>query len=112
MKNKWNNITEKLAPINEFVFVMNPKTKDIRIGKLVIYDGKLHELNFDNNDRLYVGDIHWVTLNESLNDKSLRFQWNTIKFYPLWISKKEMCNMVLEEKTCNNESDRFEILDL
>lgn len=108
----WHKITEKLAPINEYVFILSVKQNHIRIAKLNIYDKNNNEIN--SVDIFTNGDIYWLLLNEE-NINENRHNWGRITLFPYWLTKEELILLTLKkQKQLDNdeESDRFELLDL
>lgn len=97
---KWNKITEKLAPINKYVYIHNEKQTRIKYGKLCIYN---KTFNLDGC-KLIEGDIFWSTIEMDENERC----WNTIEIYPYWLSHNDLIELIAEK----TEANRLEILDL
>ncbi len=99
----WNKITEKLAPINKYIFIFNKKQTSIKYGKLCIYDPKISRLA--NCKLAEGGGIFWLIkeLGEGIKG------WNSIKTFPYWLTNKELVKLISKKE---EKLDRFELLDL
>ena len=100
---KWHKITEKLAPINKGVFILDKNLKRIKYATLKIYDKNIAEIS-DNEGKLKKDDIYWVS-----SMKPLIYNWYPIKSFPYWLEEKELIKLIADK---TEKINRFEILDL
>ncbi len=95
-----HKITEKLAPINKKVFILNSDETIIRTGTLNIYTEKS---SLQDSGELKEGDIYWTCHSESM-----RRCWYPIEIYPYWLTNEELIKLIIDRE----EANRFEILDI
>ena len=100
---KWHKITEKLAPLNEGMFISNKNKDTIRYAMLRVYAAGVSKITV-KDDILKEGDIYWIGSMKPDIDC-----WYCAKKYPYWLTHNELVKLIAEKK---EETDRFEILDI
>jgi hypothetical protein len=117
MKN-WYKITEKLAPINKPVMVLDPKHNRIKEGFLRVCENTDFLKKYTNNIGLKTGDIYWL-VTELRNDTDHNSEKNAgtecigdLEEFPYWMETKKLIEISTIAEIGIAETNRLEILDL
>lgn len=112
MKN-WHKITEKLAPINKLVMILNDEKDEIYTACLRAC-GDPHIFDtFSPKLDIKIGDIYWFYSITSHDDPSRGVAAvSTIKDFPYWIETKKLIQISTINEITTTKTKRLEILDL
>ena len=103
---KWHTLSEKIPPINEYVFIMDFGRRIVDKAKLCVHDKKNQKIHYDD-DPLKDGAVYWEQTGEVGT-------WARVETYPFWLNGAELAGLVREKikKQKEEKISKFDILDI
>ncbi len=115
----WHKLSEKLAPINEKVFILSINHRRIKEAKLRVCENTdfLKGYAHNENNPIISGDLYWlITCFRDDEDDPISSALTLPMHYPYWIEMekliKETTKTIKEEEPEDPVENRAEILDL